>query len=137
MLIWDGTSGGRYSPEANSWQPFSTVNAPSLGSFFQEVWNGWEWLIWGTDSNDPSVHEPGGRYSPKTDEWVPMATAGSPDDRWATTAVWTGRQAIFWGGSNIDWPNSNVGGLYCAKSPVFEDGFESGDTTWWTVDMQP
>ena len=136
MIVWGGYDwlflgdlgdGARYDPATDSWTPTTLVNAPSP-RIAQGVWTGKELLLWG-GTNDSS----GGRYDPATDSWIATTLVDAPPvrfgGRWST--VWTGSEMIIWGGII----ETQQGSRYCAAtaSEIFADGFESGDTSAWTV----
>ena len=60
-------TGGRYNPNANSWTPTSTTNAPVRRTGHTAVWTGSEMIVWGGAVNSfPYYSNTGGRYNPTT-----------------------------------------------------------------------
>lgn len=122
MIVWGGfenstftrvNTGGRYRPATNSWQPTSTVNAPSPRGNASVIWTGTEMIVWGGVDNLTSAPLNGGAsYNPLTDTWRPITTTGAPSGREGHTAVWTGTAMVIWGGIDelITW--TNTGGRY-------------------------
>jgi len=118
MLVWGGTtfcdneadtSGARYDPAADRWQPMSNEGAPRLGG--AAVWAGDEWLVFDNGqeslgSDEPTAHA----YEPSADRWRPLAP--TPYALWGMySVVWAGSQAILWGGLNLEGPVA-LGALY-------------------------
>ncbi len=116
MIIWGGVlgdftsvgtdTGARYNPQTDTWQPVTTVGAPSGRQGHAAVWTGTELVVW----SGGSATIDGGRYDPATDTWSPMSTSGTPEGRFLSTAVWTGSEMIVWGGISSVFLNS--GGRY-------------------------
>ncbi len=109
MIVWGGCAfnslcdavvgdGGRYDPSTDSWQPMSTVDAPSPRSAFPAVWSGQEMIVWGGRLGDLSPVATGARYDPSSDTWSPMAVAGAPSARFSHAGVWDGSGLIVWAG---------------------------------------
>jgi len=104
VVIWGGSTivspferfntGGRYDPTNDTWQPTSTVNAPSGRIPGAVVSTGTRVIIWGGDG-----WPTGGIYDPIGDAWTPVSTAGAPAGTSNLTGVWTGSRMIVWGGS--------------------------------------
>src|SRR5262249_73279 len=124
MIIWggysyDGTNhywntGGRYSPNTDSWLPTSTTNAPDAREAHTAVWTGNEMSGWGGYFNDGTnyhILNTGGKYNPGTNSWTVTSTTNAPTARSGHTAVWTGSQMIVWGGA-AEGPLLNTGGRY-------------------------
>jgi len=111
MLIWGGATntGAAYNPEAGTWTPISTINAPSPRTWQSAVWTGTEMLIWGGTTSSGVVQD-GGRYNPATDSWAPLSVIGAPSPRLDQSAVWTGRNMVVWGGRDSAY--LNTGGRY-------------------------
>ena len=110
MIVWGGTdstfndcnTGGRYSPNTDSWIATSTGNAPSPRDSHTAVWTGSEMIVWGGIFCCPAMDfNTGGRYNPGTDSWVATSIANAPFARENHTAVWTGSQMIVWGGIQL------------------------------------
>lgn len=104
ITFWDGTpldTGGRYNPATNTWQPVSTVGAPSPRFAHTAVWTGTHMVVWGGDSGGFSYKNSGGVYDPSTDTWIRATTLTDvPPARGYHAAVWTGTRMIIWGGEN-------------------------------------
>jgi N-acetylneuraminic acid mutarotase len=109
MIVWGGSdyfgdelfnSGGRYTPETDSWAATSTTGAPVPRYGHTAVWTGTEMIVWGGEDSPGTAYvtNTGGRYQPETDSWIATNTTGAPAPRYAHTAVWTGVEMIVWGG---------------------------------------
>ena len=80
MIVWGGVfccpvvdfnTGGRYSPDADSWMATTTGNAPVARVYHSAVWAGSEMVVWGGFNDDLHVYlNTGGRYCVQT---APMA----------------------------------------------------------------
>jgi N-acetylneuraminic acid mutarotase len=120
MIVWGGESfdgvqhywntGGRYSPNTDSWIATSTTNAPDGRYSHVAAWTGAEMIVWGGWDNN-TVFNTGGRYNPSTDSWTAIPTASAPAARYSATAVWTGSEMIVWAGTNTVIV-FNTGGRY-------------------------
>jgi hypothetical protein len=132
MIVWADQSahdtGGRYDPAADSWLSTSTADAPEGRAYPSAVWTGDEMIIWGGSASGPSGLDTGGHYHPAADSWTPTALAGAPEPSNWHTAVWTGSEMLVWGG----YDTNQLAG-YGDNLLVFEDGFESGDTSAWSA----
>ena len=72
MIVWGGVfccpvmdfnTGGRYSPEADSWMAISTANVPLARWDHTAVWTGSEMVVWGGFNDNLHGHlNTGGRY---------------------------------------------------------------------------
>jgi N-acetylneuraminic acid mutarotase len=123
MIIWGGffsdgnnnylNTGGRYSPNTNSWTATSVFNSPAARETHGAVWTGDEMIVWG-GLGDAGYFDTGGRYNPATDSWTATNTANAPVGRNVHGATWTGKEMIIWGGSYvfIDTHYLNTGGRY-------------------------
>jgi N-acetylneuraminic acid mutarotase len=118
MIVWGGrgeegsnglNTGARYDPATDTWQPTSTVNAPSPRTDHTAIWTGREMIVWG--GNWGGGTNTGGRYDPLTDTWQPVSTVNAPAARYYHTAVWTGTEMIVWGGLTAT-ESQNIGGRY-------------------------
>ncbi len=122
MIIWGGSdssnnffnlvnTGGLYDPIQDSWQPTSTLNAPTPRIEHSAIWTGSEMIIWGgADSLNDNT---GGRYNPITDTWISTSLTNAPLPRFVHTAVWTGTRMVVWGGiSSVNTYALNTGGIY-------------------------
>lgn len=116
MIVWGGretpggpylNTGGRYDPATDTWQPTSTVGAPSARYPSSAIWTGSEMIVWGGYDGTPAGLDTGGRYDPVTDSWTSTSTTNAPSPRVWSTAVWTGSEMVVWGGFS-----SNTGGRY-------------------------
>ncbi len=120
MIVWGGltgsvppyaNSGGRYDPQADSWQSISTADAPSARFRHTTIWTGHAMVVWGGEGPTTTLLDTGGRYDPTADSWTPVSTVNAPSPREFHSAVWTGSQMIIWGGYNGTYLRS--GGRYC------------------------
>src|SRR5207249_11394649 len=112
-------TGGKYNPNADSWTPTSTTNAPDRRAGHTAVWTGSEMIVWGGQDVNFLPLNTGGRYNPATDSWAATSTANAPAPRWSHTAVWTGTEMIVWGGLFFDGSKNhylNSGGRYNPSS---------------------
>jgi N-acetylneuraminic acid mutarotase len=106
-------TGGKYNPNADSWTPTSTTNAPDRRAGHTAVWTGSEMIVWGGQDVNNLPLNTGGRYNPTTDSWTAISIVSAPDARGGHTAVWTGTEMIVWGGSpNGGFTFFNTGGRY-------------------------
>jgi len=113
MLAWGGVDaagaalgdGGRYDPAADSWQPLSSLGAPSAAPLGAAIWTGTEMLAWngGQDAAPAIAGEPMRQvhmraYAPLTDAWrMPESgwePAFRPDTRFFLFASGAGAVAI-------------------------------------------
>ena len=128
-LVWGGfghsgnsyyffNDGSRYNPSTDSWNPISTVNAPSSRTYPLAVWTGTEMLIWGgldsiildIDGNATGEYlADGGKYNPSTNTWTTISTIGAPPSRWQVPAAWTGTYMIIW---STDEDGNTTGARY-------------------------
>ena len=86
MIVWGGAAvspltyfntGGKYSPDTDSWTATSIANAPAGRDVHTAVWTGSEMIVWG-GYNGSSVLNSGGRYcaqSGATPTPTPTATS--------------------------------------------------------------
>ena len=121
MLIWGGqfilggvtnflNTGGRYSPNANTWQTLPATGAPAARYDHTAVWSGDEMIVWGGETLTGKTNS-GARYQPVVNTWTPLPMTTAPSSRAQHTAVWAGSQMIIWGG--YDGTNEvNTGGRY-------------------------
>jgi N-acetylneuraminic acid mutarotase len=120
MIVWGGcatdncaqllSTGGRYSPQTDSWTATSNTSAPSAREAYTAVWSSSEMIVWGGYDGSSQVNT-GGRYNPGTNSWTATSTAGAPTGRYNHRAVWSGSEMIVWGG--FDGSNRvNTGGRY-------------------------
>jgi N-acetylneuraminic acid mutarotase len=142
MVVWGGSistgsisftgadTGALYDPATDTWEPTSTVGAPSARSLHTAVWTGSRMLVWGGLADNS-----GGAYDPATDTWTPTATEGAPTVRADHTAVWAGRRMVIWGGVQMGLPFPgwvNTGGIYDPETdtwaPTSIDGAPSPRT---------
>jgi N-acetylneuraminic acid mutarotase len=135
-------TGGRYNPNADSWRPTSTTNAPDRRAGHTAVWTGSEMIVWGGEDVHALPLNNGGKYNPTTDSWTATSIVSAPDARGDHTAVWTGTEMIVWGGLFFDGSNYhylNTGGRYnpttdswTATSNVSAPNARDGHTAVWT-----
>jgi N-acetylneuraminic acid mutarotase len=121
MIVWGGyggyyggavNTGGRYSPNTDSWTATSLSNAPTARAGHTAVWTGRIMIVWGGYENT------GGRYSPSTDSWTATSLTNAPSARAVHTAAWTGSEMIVWGGADFYNNPFNTGGRYCGQYPT-------------------
>lgn len=83
MIVWGGTaagqgaiaSGGRYSPDTDSWQPMSAVGASAFaGDGLKAVWAKDEMIVWNSSTAT------GARYRPESDTWTALPHGGGTHD---------------------------------------------------------
>jgi N-acetylneuraminic acid mutarotase len=122
-----------------TWQPTTTISAPSGRYEHTAVWTGTRMIVWGgTASNQ--ITATGGLYDPATDTWQATATNTAPSARHMHTAVWTGADMIVWGGLD-HLGNLATGGRYTAATDSWRSvsttnapPATSGHTAVWTGD---
>ena len=132
MIVWGGKdSGSRYNPATDTWQPTSTINAPSSRSRHTAVWTGTEMIIWGGCNLSGSFcgEATGGRYDPLTDTWTPTSNTDAPRARREHTAVWTGSEMIIWGGCHPGY-NSTCNKIGNGGGGVYNPASD----TWRSID---
>ena len=131
MIIWANQShhntGGRYDPVTDSWRATNAADAPEGRAYPSAVWTGTEMIVWGGSASGGTEFDTGGHYDPADDSWAPTALTGAPEPSIWHTAVWTGTEMFVWGGY---YDNQLAG--YWNNVLVFEDGFESGDSSAWS-----
>ena len=78
--LWAATG---YNPILDTWQPTSTIGAPSPRVYHRAVWAGSSMIVWGgwLGPFDGQSYDNGGRYDPVTDTWQPTSTVGAPHSR--------------------------------------------------------
>ncbi len=122
MIIWGGwtfnginlfflKTGAAYDPVTNSWEPISTVNAPTGRIHHTAVWTGNKMIVWG-GGDSISRANTGGIYDPVNNTWTSTSTVNAPSGREWHTAVWTGSKMIVWGGDTMQNAVTNTGGIY-------------------------
>lgn len=121
MVIWGGMSpllalgdGARYDPELDSWQPISTLDAPSARRDSQAIWTGEELLLWGGFDYFGMPQADGFRYHRATDTWIPMSHTGAPAQAALPAMVWTGSELLLWGAE----PNPSLPGEGVRYQPM-------------------
>jgi len=143
LLVWGGddffgqfyNSGGLYDPATDSWAATATAGAPSPRAYPYTAWTGQELVVWG----GLPIDDGGGLYDPSSDGWRPMTQVEAPTVRADLfTGAWTGSELFLFGGTYPEnLMESETGGVYCVSpvsgSEIFADGFESGDTSAWTL----
>jgi len=86
-------------PQAESWTPMSSVNAPSAREDHDAAWTGSRMVLWGGELWG-SLTNTGGVYDPVTNTWTGATSlVNAPTPRTLHTLTWTGQQVIVWGGS--------------------------------------
>src|SRR5207248_3690050 len=112
MIVWGGqgvgNTGGRYSPNTDSWTVTSTTNAPTARGGHTAVWSGSEMIVWGGYQFGVGDTNTGGRYNPNTDSWAATSTTNAPSARLRHTAVWNDSEMIVWGGVANDANSTSV-----------------------------
>jgi N-acetylneuraminic acid mutarotase len=140
MIIWGGmlgqagtryNTGGIYDPSTDSWLEMSLERAPMARNFEAPMafWTGERFLVWGI-SERSSPYKDGGRFDPQSNTWRPISTEGAPLPRAHSAAAWTGSHFIAWSGEVLS-TFYRTGGAFCSRV-LFEDGFESGGTMFWS-----
>ena len=111
LLVWGGhgaddkelTSGARYNPATDIWQPVASQGSPSKraapwGETGFGAWTGSQAiLVGGVDG--PSFKTDGSSYDPASGSWpapVPSWPSGEAHERGVW--LWSGREIIVWGG---------------------------------------
>lgn len=115
LIIWGGSNGSpgtyegtgaRYRPTTNSWQPMSTVGAPSPRWLHRATWTGSELMVFGGFGGYPDggVGElgDGALYDPASDSWRPLPSAQAPTARVRPVMVLAGHEVIVFGGCRLD-----------------------------------
>jgi N-acetylneuraminic acid mutarotase len=111
MIVWGGwfgpmdqsvNTGGRYDPATDTWQPTSTVGAPSARGNHAQVWTGTFMFVQGGASKAsfvaPVVNRfDGFRYDLASDSWTPIPSGGTGGP---TIGVWTGSKMLVWNSSS-------------------------------------
>ena len=108
MVVWGGArldnnglvrlnTGGQYDPSTDSWQPTTTLGAPSARAGHAAVWTGSEMFTWGGFGQYNAPFGDGGRYDPLTNHWSSMNAAGAPSTNGGHRIVWTGTLMLVWG----------------------------------------
>jgi N-acetylneuraminic acid mutarotase len=103
-IVWGGcngancqtgnNTGGRYNPQTDSWQPTSTIEAPSARDEHSAVWTGTEMIVFGGEpcARCEPVFDTGGRYTATggptpTPTSTPTATATPSSSPTATPSA--------------------------------------------------
>ena len=122
--------GGRYSPDTDSWTVIPEADpAPSARDENIAVWTGYQMIVWGGIEEQGSYVNTGGMYDPVSNTWLATEIAGTPIGRAFHKGVWTGTRLILWGGV------PGTGLAIFEPTVMFEDGFETGDSTRWSYQM--
>jgi N-acetylneuraminic acid mutarotase len=141
FIVWGGSTntsesftmdgflrdGARFNPVKGTWQPVSSLNAPSKRKNHQALWTGKEMVIWGGVGALDGVNyhssmlqglATGARYNPALDRWFAMETNGAPSARTDFSMIWSGKEAIIFGGYTSYKPIGylNSGGRYDPES---------------------
>ncbi len=99
MIVWGGgdsvfpNDAAAYDPNADTWRPLTTTDAPDSTRGHGAIWTGSEMIVWKS-----GLVSRAGRYDPAADVWVFMSELCAPPRGDDTHAVWTGTQMIVWGG---------------------------------------
>lgn len=105
MIVWGGylggesysASGGRYSPDQDTWTTMSGFGAPSARQSHSAVWTGSQLIVWGGFGSGGYVNT-GARYGPTDQLWTTISTSDAPSARGDHACVWAGNRMIVWGG---------------------------------------
>lgn len=111
---------------SGSWEWWVSPMSFDARQFHSAAWTGNEMVVWGGRAGGQL--DTGGMYEPATDTWIATSLVNAPAPRSSHTAVWTGDLMLVWGGYQV---NQLAG--YLDNVLVFEDGFESGDTSAWSA----
>lgn len=113
LIIWGGAqqpfavpstyvaTGARYNPTTDSWQPMSTIGAPSARWLHRLGWTGTEVVVFGGVGPVPDAGEPllgdGALYDPATDQWraLPSTNAPAADARPEVIAIGGNEVLVF------------------------------------------
>jgi N-acetylneuraminic acid mutarotase len=85
MIVWGGVfccpgvefnTGGRYSPDTDSWTATSTANAPLARYDHTAVWTGSEMIVWGGYNSDQVFFNTGGRYCAQSASAITLSGKG-------------------------------------------------------------
>jgi hypothetical protein len=121
MIIWGGVNfstfnfpniGGVFDPTLNTWNPTTSVNAPSGRIYHTIVWTGDKMIVWGGSSPPYGETDSGSIYNPVNNTWTNMSTVNAPTARDYHIAIWTGSKMIIWGGEIYGNVKVNTGGIY-------------------------
>jgi hypothetical protein len=147
MVIWGGhdsasflNTGGRYDPSTDTWQPITTVGAPTARQLPSALWTGSKVILWGGAPQASIGDTIGGRYDPVADTWAPISTAMPA--RIVHSAVWTGSLMIIWGGhptnGGAEFDNGGrydpIANTWSPVSTLGGPGQRPGHTGIWTGD---
>ncbi|MFN0130777.1 MAG: hypothetical protein ACKV19_29285 [Verrucomicrobiales bacterium] len=126
LVVWGGLleggsqscgTGGRYSPQTDSWRPLPVDGAPASARGLNAVWTGSEVLVWGgahlDDGDALNIgRQTGACYNPDTHSWQATALEKAPEGRLYHAAVWTGSEMLVWGGGDQREGHFTTGGRY-------------------------
>jgi N-acetylneuraminic acid mutarotase len=139
MILWGGYGcidancssfsmlgdGARYNPTTDSWNPISSVSAPSARFEHSVVWTGNMMIIWGGcgDSGCSDILSSGARYYPASNSWQSTDVSNAPVNRYFHTAVWSGSEMIIWGGcsDNYCYVSLDTGSRYNPVSNAWQN----------------
>ena len=69
MIVWGGAAtgqifddGAEYDPEADTWTPLPSENAPGARGRYSVVWTGREAIFWGGSTMSATMLDDGARY---------------------------------------------------------------------------
>lgn len=147
MIIWGGAnngfsqtmeetplnSGGRYSPDTDSWIPTSQGRfCPSPRVGLTAVWTGTEMLVWGglnfSSSGYFDRQGTGAKYLPQSDSWIPMSLGSADLDDAGASGVWTGTGYIVWGGADWRGVFKNSGAVWDAVTNTWHPATSDWET---------
>ena len=89
-------------------------------------------MVWGGYGIIGGWQRNGARYDPATDVWTATSLDHAPSERADHTAVADGSLMVVWAGED-DSGRLATGAVYRPNTPLFSDGFESGDTGAWST----
>ncbi len=137
MIIWGGgfsngsNTGGKYSPDTDTWVTTTTTGAPSARTNHVAVWTGRRMLIWGGGYKltDGAMYDPySGGYSGQG-SWVAMSNTNVPvgrvllyDSVNTIPSVWTGSKLFIYGATD--------GSLYQGQTKLFDPNV-GANGTWY------
>jgi hypothetical protein len=121
ILIWGGegasgplSTGSKLnfneSGQPLSWQPMTTLNAPSPRSEHSAIWTGSRLVVWG-GANPNTALADGAAYDPATDSWTTLSADNAPSARAGHVAIWSGAEMIIWSGLGVSGSLASGGAL--------------------------
>jgi N-acetylneuraminic acid mutarotase len=98
------STGSRYNPVADSWNPISAAPASLITSSAPTVWSGTQMIT--------CCESGGARYTPVSDSWNGISPSDMPSiGTKGHSLIWTGANMIVWGGDTAGVV-TNAGGMY-------------------------